>query len=232
MMLHNQEKKKSNPFSIESLLYGSGKRSSEPTQPLSNHLSSTPTNLSSGFTPIITSSRPMYNVYPQYSQSSPINFNQYSNVAAAAMLLPHLRPDIWQRQIRRRKARTVFTDDQLQGLESQFGTQKYLSVPERMELAVSLRLSETQVKTWFQNRRMKWKKQVAETDMKGKQEKKRPCPFNPSTQEPTGESERRNERSAFKPNNGSLQSAKVTYNPLSSTKSNSFDFMRQIRERG
>ena len=69
-----------------------------------------------------------------------------SNVAAAAMLLPHLRPDIWQRQIRRRKARTVFTDDQLKGLETQFGTQKYLSVPERMELAVSLRLSETQVK--------------------------------------------------------------------------------------
>ena len=51
-------------------------------------------------------------------------------------------------------------------------------------------------------------------------------------QEPSGESERRNERSAFKPNSGSLQSAKVTYNPLSTTKSNSFDFMRQIRERG
>ena len=76
---------------------------------------------------------------------SPAVFSD-SNVAAAAMLLPHLRPDIWQRQIRRRKARTVFTDDQLKGLETQFGTQKYLSVPERMELAVSLRLSETQVK--------------------------------------------------------------------------------------
>ncbi|KAL5270689.1 hypothetical protein ACHWQZ_G001396 [Mnemiopsis leidyi] len=173
----------------------------------------------------------MYNVYPQYSNTSPVSFNQYSNVAAAAMLLPHLRPDIWQRQIRRRKARTVFTDDQLQGLESQFGTQKYLSVPERMELAVSLRLSETQVKTWFQNRRMKWKKQVAETDLKGKQEKKRHCPFTPTTPEPTNEPERRVERSAFKPGSNT-HSSKVTYNPISNSKSNSFDFMRQIRERG
>ena len=40
-----------------------------------------------------------------------------------------------------------------------FQIQKYLSVPERMELAGMLSLSETQVKTWFQNRRMKWKKQ-------------------------------------------------------------------------
>ena len=48
---------------------------------------------------------------------------------------------------------------QLEGLESKFAEKKYLSVPDRMELASSLDLSETQVKTWFQNRRMKCKKQ-------------------------------------------------------------------------
>lgn len=47
---------------------------------------------------------------------------------------------------RRRKARTVFSDQQLSGLEKRFESQKYLSTPERVELANSLGLSETQVR--------------------------------------------------------------------------------------
>ena len=52
-----------------------------------------------------------------------------------------------------RKARTAFTDHQLQTLEQSFERQKYLSVQERMELAAKLNLTDTQVKTWYQNRR-------------------------------------------------------------------------------
>ena len=47
---------------------------------------------------------------------------------------------------RRRKARTVFSDQQLNGLEKRFEAQKYLSTPERVELASQLSLSETQVR--------------------------------------------------------------------------------------
>lgn len=46
---------------------------------------------------------------------------------------------------RRRKARTVFSDQQLTGLEKRFEAQRYLSTPERVELASALSLSETQV---------------------------------------------------------------------------------------
>ncbi len=52
-----------------------------------------------------------------------------------------------------RKARTAFTDHQLAQLERSFERQKYLSVQDRMELAASLNITDTQVKTWYQNRR-------------------------------------------------------------------------------
>lgn len=60
----------------------------------------------------------------------------------------------------------MFSDHQLVGLERRFEKQRYLSTPERVELAHALHLSETQVKTWFQNRRMKHKKQLRRHDDK------------------------------------------------------------------
>ena len=54
---------------------------------------------------------------------------------------------------KQRKARTAFTDHQLQTLEKSFERQKYLSVQDRLELAAKLNLADTQVKTWYQNRR-------------------------------------------------------------------------------
>ncbi|KAM8903179.1 homeobox protein BarH-like 2 isoform 2-T2 [Spinachia spinachia] len=57
-----------------------------------------------------------------------------------------------------RRSRTIFTELQLMGLEKKFQKQKYLSTPDRLDLAQSLGLTQLQVKTWYQNRRMKWKK--------------------------------------------------------------------------
>jgi len=59
-----------------------------------------------------------------------------------------------------RRSRTVFTELQLLSLERKFETNKYLSTSERTQLAEALNLTQLQVKTWYQNRRMKWKKQV------------------------------------------------------------------------
>lgn len=63
-----------------------------------------------------------------------------------------------------RKSRTVFTDLQLRVLEKTFSEQRYLDSTNRAKLSHILGLNEAQVKTWFQNRRMKWKKKVAKND--------------------------------------------------------------------
>ncbi|VDQ03192.1 unnamed protein product [Trichobilharzia regenti] len=52
-----------------------------------------------------------------------------------------------------RRKRTAFTQSQLFCLEQSFLCQRYLSVTERADLAAHLGLSESQIKTWYQNRR-------------------------------------------------------------------------------
>lgn len=56
-------------------------------------------------------------------------------------------------------------------LEKKFTERKYLSSAERGELAEKLKLSDMQVKTWFQNRRMKYKRQTEEAELEVKSPK-------------------------------------------------------------
>lgn len=56
-------------------------------------------------------------------------------------------------QSRKKRSRAAFSHAQVYELERRFAAQKYLSGPERADLARGLKLTETQVKIWFQNRR-------------------------------------------------------------------------------
>jgi len=63
---------------------------------------------------------------------------------------------------KKRKRRVLFTKAQTFVLERRFQQQRYLSAPEREELARIVNLTPAQVKIWFQNHRYKYRKQISE----------------------------------------------------------------------
>ncbi|CAL4179465.1 unnamed protein product, partial [Meganyctiphanes norvegica] len=57
-----------------------------------------------------------------------------------------------------KRNRTQFTSAQLSRLESEFEKQQYMVGAERQALAAELNLTDRNLKIWFQNRRIKWRK--------------------------------------------------------------------------
>ncbi|XP_063802133.1 homeobox protein DBX1 [Pseudophryne corroboree] len=78
--------------------------------------------------------------------------------------------------------RAVFSDVQRKALEKMFQKQKYISKPDRKKLAGKLGLKDSQVKIWFQNRRMKWRnsKERELLSSGGCREQTLPTKFNPN----------------------------------------------------
>lgn len=76
---------------------------------------------------------------------------------------------------RKKRSRAAFTHAQVFELERRFSQQRYLSGPERADLAQALKLTETQVKIWYQNRRYKTKRkqlQMQESNLMGQNARK------------------------------------------------------------
>uniref|UniRef100_A0A915NW58 Homeobox domain-containing protein n=1 Tax=Meloidogyne floridensis TaxID=298350 RepID=A0A915NW58_9BILA len=86
----------------------------------------------------------------------------FSKLASIKTNSPPPLPVRLRSQRKRRKPRVLFTQEQVLHLEEYFGQQKYISNAERDELASKLKLTPTQIKIWFQNRRYKCKRVEAD----------------------------------------------------------------------
>ncbi|XP_051951246.1 H2.0-like homeobox protein isoform X2 [Xyrauchen texanus] len=88
-----------------------------------------------------------------------------------AILSKDTMPQTYKRK--RSWSRAVFSNLQRKGLEKRFEIQKYVTKPDRKQLAAMLGLTDAQVKVWFQNRRMKWRHSKEAQSQKDK-EKEQP----------------------------------------------------------
>ncbi|XP_075113987.1 homeobox protein zampogna-like [Leptodactylus fuscus] len=68
----------------------------------------------------------------------------------------------------KKRTRAAFSHAQVYELERRFSLQRYLSGPERADMAAALKLTETQIKIWFQNRRYKTKRKLMAKQQAGR----------------------------------------------------------------
>ncbi|XP_067615153.1 hematopoietically-expressed homeobox protein HHEX [Eurosta solidaginis] len=96
----------------------------------------------------------------QYSPFLECDGFQGNAAAAAALYCNAAYPGFYMPNfgVKRKGGQIRFTSQQTKSLENRFVNSKYLSPEERRHLALQLKLSDRQVKTWFQNRRAKWRR--------------------------------------------------------------------------
>ncbi|XP_020373980.1 H2.0-like homeobox protein isoform X2 [Rhincodon typus] len=111
------------------------------------------------------------------SRTSSQHHYQDSFPGPYAVLTKDTMPQTYKRK--RSWSRAVFSNLQRKGLEKRFEIQKYVTKPDRKQLAAMLGLTDAQVKVWFQNRRMKWRhsKEAQAQREKEKEQLEKPAPL-------------------------------------------------------
>ncbi|VDN92459.1 unnamed protein product [Brugia pahangi] len=163
IMLSSQSSLSSSSSSSSSLSQSS---SSLPSYMLSTTIAtSTITSTTATTTTVSASATTTTNMTTRTETAAPILIEQLPypsmfHTTNIPLLYDHIALTInaWQTLGKIRRPRTAFTTEQLIELERNFAQTRYLSRPRRYQLAQKLHLSETQIKIWFQNRRMKNKR--------------------------------------------------------------------------